>query len=185
MFRKSMLALCCIAMLVLPSINGPALAKQNAPTFEPVFTPTGFPNEDSLLSGGITQYQSSLYISVSSETSGGQIWRSFDGKSWKPVTDLGFGVDSRYKFSWDMTVFQGKLYVPINCFTNSGPDCPGIILRSANGHDWEQIPLDTQNFALDKLGVYKGMIYATSVWGGGQILAQPNRQSGYLAGSQR
>jgi hypothetical protein len=78
--------------------------------------------------------------------------------------------------SWDMTVFQGKLYVPVNCY--GAENCPGIMLRSSNGQDWEQIPLDTGTYQLDKVGVFQGMIYTTIVWDGGQILRSPTGDAG-------
>jgi hypothetical protein len=175
MFRKILFVFCLLAVFGLASSGGGAIAKNKTPTFEQVFTP-GFPNENPWLIGGLRQYQSSLYISVSSETSGGQIWRSFDGKTWEPVVLKDFGISPSYHMSWDMTVFQGKLYVPVNCY--GAANCPGILLRSSNGQDWEQIPLDTGTYQLDKLGVYKGMIYATSVWGGGQIWRSPTGNPG-------
>jgi hypothetical protein len=168
MFRKT-LFLFCVVMLILASRAVPVFAKESPPTMEIVFTPTSA----TAMTFAVHEFKSSLYISVNDEVNGGQIWRSKDGNSWEPVTDLGFGINLNYKSSWSSTAFKGKLYVATNCSSLASPECPGIILRSANGKDWEQISLATGYSVLDKLGVFGNMIYATSVGSptgsGGQI----------------
>ncbi len=159
MFRKTLLAAWVGAMLVLSSGVMPVFAKESTTTFEKVFT---LPGSTALLFV-IQPFQSSLYISSSDSVNGGQIWRSKDGNSWTPVTGPGYGINPNYVNNWGMTVFKGKIYTAVNCDVNSSPGCPGIILRSANGKDWEQIPLATGSSLLDKLGVFEDMIYATSV----------------------
>lgn len=165
MFRKALFSLCCVAMLVMASGAVPVFASGSTTSMEKVFTPASATENMTAMH----EFQSSLYVSVSDEVIGGQIWRSKDGNSWEPATDLGFGINLSYTDSWSMTIFNGKLYVAANCFPTRGPDCPGMVLRTADGIKWEKIPLATGTSLLDKLGVFGGMIYATSIWSGGQI----------------
>jgi len=165
MFRKALLALFCVVMLVLASGAAPVFANGSPPPIQNVFTPSSPTAEEF----DIQEFNSSLYLAVSDEVNGGQIWRSKNGSNWEPATGLGFGIGPSYSDSWDMTVFKGKLYVATNCYPNQSAACPGVVLRSSNGKDWEQIPLPTGTSLLDKLGVFDGMIYATSIWTGGQI----------------
>jgi hypothetical protein len=168
MFKKIVFALFLIAALVATSASAPAIDKHHNPTFVKVFTPPWPDGQYPNFLGTPTQFKGALYLSTTMYTAdplnplGGQIWRSSDGKSWIPVTDYGFGISHDYLSSWDTTVFKGKLYVPVNC-SGAQSNCPGVILRSGNGTDWEQIPLVADPYYLDKLGEFKDMLYATSV----------------------
>jgi hypothetical protein len=81
------------------------------------------------------------------------------------------GYDSDYVYCWDATVFKGQLYVGLNDYGVTGK--PGLIMRTKDGVDWEPaFEADTATLEgnlIDKLGVYEGMIYATTVWENGQI----------------
>jgi len=170
MFRKIVFALILITALVATSASAPAIDKdQPLPTWEKVFTPATPPGQIAYMLGTPTQFKGALYLSTllspaepTDPQIGGQIWRSFDGKNWKAVTDTGFGIDSNHMWSWDTIVFKGKLYVPVNCM-GAQANCPGTLMRSANGASWEAVTLDTGVGYLDKLGVFKDMLYATSV----------------------
>lgn len=168
MFRKIVFALFLIAALVATSASAPVVAKNNLPAWEKVFTPPYPEGQYVNLWSTPVQFKGALYLSASVSPAdptvsqvGGQIWRSFDGKSWNPVTGPGFGIDPDHQVSWDTTVFKGKIYVPINCL-GALHNCPGVLLRSANGTDWESVTLVTGPYYLDKLGEFKGMLYATS-----------------------
>jgi hypothetical protein len=167
MFRKIVFALMLITALVATSASASAANKQQPPSFEKVFTPLPLEGQWVGMLGSPTQFKGALYLSTSmgpADLGGGQIWRSFDGNTWAPMTNLGWG-DMPYENSWDMTVYKGKLYVPANSAYPPDPAYPGVIFRSSNGTDWEQIPLETGITNLDKLGEFKGMLYATSVNG--------------------
>jgi hypothetical protein len=91
--------------------------------------------------------------------------------NWEPVTDLSFGlgavdddcVPNFYDTSWDLIVFQDKLYLlPLDKCRS----LPGVIMRSSDGESWESVAtakelgmlsIDYGRFV--KLGVFNDALY--------------------------
>lgn len=164
MIRKILFILLLVSALATTSISTVTAKKQQLPSFEKVFTPP-YPGEGQwvYLFASPTQFYDAFFLSTASSV-GGQIMRSVDGKTWASVANLSYG-GVPYQNSWDMTIFKGDLYVLANSFYPPDPTYPGVIFRSPDGVDWEQIPIDTGNTSLDKIGEFNGMLYVTSVNG--------------------
>lgn len=185
MFRKMMIATCIILALSLLG-SGLATAGNSLPTWETVFDPAAYIPGDFHLVHSIEEYKGDLYAVAGDplwfgqefRESAGQIFRSPDGKNWEPASELGFGLgavpdpfcgNNYYDTSWDLTVFQDKLYMlPYEtCYLR-----PGVILRTSDGKTWESVAT-TEEFGLSwtfdgvtsygqfhKFGVFNGMLYA-------------------------
>ena len=176
MFRNFFFGFCIIAMVSLP-VTGLTYASSSLPTWETAFDPGKY------LQGGyfinvLEEYQGSLYAVAgnlwSADFSAGQVFRSPDGKNWRPASDVGFGLgaveddcgSNYYDTSWDMIVFQERLYLlPFDwCYLR-----PGVILRSVGAPGeglltWE-IAATTETLGLNgqfhKLAVFNDMLYVS------------------------
>ena len=184
MFRKMMFALC---ILVGGSLlgGGLAFAREGLPTWEVAFDPGPRMPEPYYFVHAVEEYKGDLYTVVGDplwfgdewRESAGQVFRSPDGRNWEPATDIGFGLGTvedacgvnSYDTSWDMVVFQNKLYLlPQDiCYLR-----PGVILRSSDGANWqsvtttEELGITWSDGELDyfaqfrKITVFKGKLYA-------------------------
>ena len=180
MSRKTLFVVCFLLIFCLVSIGRPTFAKGETPTWKVVFDPYQIGYSPNYYIWSAETFKSYLYTTVSFFETGAQVFRSADGETWEEASQPGFGIDSKYVVSWDMIVYQGKLYVAVNDF--GWNDKPGMIIRSADGLNWEPVLVgdaDTlQGNLIDKFGVFNGMIYATAVWTTGQIWRSPSGDPG-------
>lgn len=178
MFRFMRFALCFVAVFSLLG-SGLASASKGLPKWETAFDPGPYMSDGDYLIMSVEEFKENLYIvAAGMDDQGGQVFRSPDGKNWEAVTEAGFGLGAvedvcapnYYDTSWDMVVFQGKLYLlpyEQTCYLR-----PGLIMRTSDGVNWETVvtaedlgfilPVDDLTFygQFHKLGVFKGMLYA-------------------------
>lgn len=187
MFHKWVIALSLAAILSLFG-GGQTFASYALPSWETAFDPGPYMPGSAYIVNSVEEYKGNLYIVAGDpgwfyseddpRISAGQVFRSPDGKSWQPASDLGFGLGAvedacgtnYYDTAQDMTVFNNQIYVlPFDsCYTRPGP-----ILRSSDGDTWESVTT-TEEFGLTwtdgdiafygqfhKFGLYKGMLYAS------------------------
>ena len=89
--------------------------------------------------GGLADYQGYLYVGVATyddntnTSTGGQIWRSQDGKHWRPVVQDGFGSTNNIKVD-GLVVYQGELYA----YTVNTID-GGSVFRTRDAKTWERV----------------------------------------------
>ncbi len=194
MSRKTIFVVSILVIFSLVYTGTPALAKEkkpaldikNTPTWNVVFDPSQSGYSWDYMIWSMETFKSHLYTTVSffydevNQYSGAQVFRTADGENWEAASQPGFGIDTEYTTSWDMIVYNERLYVAVNDFGVSGK--PGIIMRSADGLNWEPVftgtPETLQGNLIDKFGVFNGMIYATAVWTNGQIWRSPNGNPG-------
>lgn len=187
MYRKLMIAMCAAVLLSLLG-SGPTFASKGVPTWETAFDPGTYLTGTFHIVHSLEEFKGELFAVAGdpgwfgwdeNSLQAGQIFHSPDGKNWTPASELGFGLGTTeddcgpnyYDTAWDMTVFQEKIYVlPFEtCYLR-----PGVILRSSDGQSWESVAT-TEEFGLTwtdefgtffnqfhKLGVFKGMLYASS-----------------------
>lgn len=184
MIRKLSIALCIAVVLSLAG-SGWVTASRGLPTWGTVFDPGSYMLGPYHLIQVVEVFKGDLYtvagdpqwFGEEERVSAAQIFRSRDGKVWKPASEIGFGLGAvedqcgmnYYDTAWDMQVFEGQLYMTAydSCFTR-----PGRILRSADGRNWETVAT-TQQMGSEwncgtscfgqflKMGVYKGMLYTS------------------------
>jgi hypothetical protein len=117
---------------------------------------------------GVTKmvpFQGSLYAYAGSD-GGGKILRSQDGEIWEALTDPGYGFGSAYTSGWDMIAFDDMLYISVGSLLDSV--VPHYFARSADGEKWDPVLTfahdeDTPDYTADKFGLFKGMLYGTTV----------------------
>lgn len=184
MFRKMMFALWILVVCSLLG-GGLAFAGEELPTWEIALDPSPFMPEPYYFVHAVEEYKGDLYTVVGDplwfgdewRESAGQVFRSPDGKNWEPASDIGFGLGAvedacgvnSYDTSWDMIVFQDKLYLaPYEiCYLR-----PGVILRSNDGLAWESVAT-AEDFGLiwndgefdyfgqfHQLAIFNGKLYA-------------------------
>jgi sugar lactone lactonase YvrE len=111
-------------------------------------------------------FNGQLYAGVSNTSKGAQMWRSPDGRTWTPVSTLGFGMGSAVPRVLDTIVFGGKLYV------GTGWDSGGArIWRTSDGATLELVADggfgDLKNDGIGGFVVFKDTLYAiVSTWSG-------------------
>ena len=210
MFRKILFAMCILTMLSLLTY-GLSDASGSLPNWETAFDPGPY-LQDGYYVNAVEEYKGSLYTVAGTfsdaELSAGQVFRSQDGKNWQPASDIGFGLSTvedgcgtdYYDTSWDMIVFQDRLYVlPFEwCYLR-----PGVILRSTGTPTREGIltwetSATTQELGFSwvdgdivyygqfhKLAVFNGMLYAsvdyadqTTLFTGSAIFRSPSGAPG-------
>jgi len=183
MFRKIFFAVCALTILSLVTY-GLTLAAGDLPTWETAFDPGPY-LPDGHFVNAVEVYKGSLYSvagTFSAPGSYGQVFGSPDGKTWQKASDIGFGLGATqdgnyYDTSWDMIVFQDRLYVlPFDWDYLR----PGVILRStgmpsvegkltweiaastdelSNAYDWAGVPGYIGQF--HKLAVFNDMLYVS------------------------
>ena len=178
MFRKLVSILGLAMFLILVAGAGPAFADRKPPTWTPVYQAVpvaGMPGGYAIWNVG--SFNDQLFMVLSS-FGGAKIYRSLDGTVWSDVTPPGFTSISIA--SWAMQTYNGKLYLSVNDYGFGAH--PALVLRTANGKDWETVLdgslADLQGNVADKLGVYNGQIYLTTVWNSGQIWRSPSGNPG-------
>ncbi len=185
MYRKWMIAICIAVVLSLAG-SGWVSASRGLPTWGTAFDPSSYMLGPYHQIQVVEVFKGNLYAVAGDpqwfdwevdRDSAAQIFRSRDGKIWKPASEIGFGLGAveddcgtnYYDTAWDMQVFEGYLYMTAfdSCFTR-----PGMIMRSADGLNWETVAT-TQELGSEwncegscfgqffKLGVYKGMLYTS------------------------
>jgi hypothetical protein len=116
-------------------------------------------------------FQDRLILGVSNGESGGQIWVSDDGESFRQVVEGGMGHSGVTGFTGFADpehadpVFQGKLYIGV-----SNPDSGGEIWRTADGLQWERVAdkglTRDKTIVLHPDMVYQAQLYAFGTAGG-------------------
>jgi len=209
MFRKILFAMCILTTLSLPTY-GLTLAAGDLPTWETAFDPGPYMNDEGYFINAVEEYKGSLYAVAGTYVDAplGQVFGSPDGKNWQPASNIGFGLGAvedgcgldYYDTSWDMIVFQDRLYVlPFEwCYLR-----PGVILRSTGtpAHEgmltWETsattqelgfswVDGDTVYYGqFHKLAVFNDMLYAsvdyadpTTLFTGSAIFRSPSGAPG-------
>jgi len=144
MFRKMMFAMCILVVFSLLG-SGLTLASEGIPTWEIVLDPGDFMEGDYYIES-VEEFKGDLYaVAKGEEGQGGRLFRSPDGKNWEVITEAGFGLGAveddcgtnYYDNSWDMIVFQDKLYLlPFeeSCYLR-----PGLVMRTSDGVNWETV----------------------------------------------
>lgn len=95
---------------------------------------TGFGNANNSYNPAMTVAGNSLFVLVSNEVDGVQVWRSTDGLNWKSVVLSGFGLPSSAYFYWDHALLadNGALYAGIYSNYQGGQiwkmDLPSVFL---------------------------------------------------------
>jgi hypothetical protein len=159
MFKKSVFVLILFAIQLFTLGSGSAPADPKNPTWQEVFVP---PLSESTVVWALEPFKNQLYAAVANYPTGMQIYRSSNGTDWQAVTKPGFGIDPHLYVSWDMTSYQGKMYVSVHDIGSH--ETPGRIMRSRDGVNWETVFLvDDSGFAQDSLpaafGEFNGMLY--------------------------
>jgi hypothetical protein len=183
MFKKMFFVLILITSLIATSGSAVGFHKPNPPTWQNVFTP---PVSDFTVVWAVESFKNNLYAAVASYPSGMQLYRSSNGKDWSAVGEGGFGLGSSYFVSWDMAVFEGKLYVSVHDLGIQEPgfeNVPGRIMRSENGQDWETVFIENDEDFLSghlpaAFGIFNGMLYAASISSDSQIWRSKNGNPG-------
>ncbi|GAB4501631.1 MAG: hypothetical protein Fur0035_11740 [Anaerolineales bacterium] len=133
----------------------------------------------------LTTFSNQLYAGMLNFTTGGQIWRSSDGKTWSSVMTNGFGDVTNVGID-DLLAFNNQLYAGVyNWDGVAGQSNGGQIWRSTNGTTWTQVivngfdPLTNSEFF--RFVVYDGQLYA-STWvdntaHGGEVWRSPTGDS--------
>jgi hypothetical protein len=171
MFRKIVFASIVVVLLLTSSIV-PAFAQGTNPnisdhrwmTFQVAVNPTldGFA-DDQAFGNAPVSFKNYLYDFVpedifTSQTAMKAI-RSADGKHWESA-GIPYPEDPRYNFVLGGFVYQGITGVPT---------IPGLVLRTANGKDWEKVfqapGTDGATTETGQLGAFNGMLYVTTTLG--------------------
>ncbi len=140
-------------------------------SFQVVLNPaqSGF-TTDGTYSMVVTTFKSHLVAVVWDLVAGLRIVSSADGQNWQANGPFALGFDACYTSSQQMIEFRGKLYIPMDDSCN----LPGLLVRSADGITVETVIQDTDHILFganlpDKLGLFKSMLYMTTVGDNGQI----------------
>jgi hypothetical protein len=163
MFRKILFVLILIAAMLMTS-GSTTSGSPIPPDWEKVFSPPP-PADDFTVLWALEAFKEHLYVAADTYPTGVQIYRSADGNDWAPLIEPGFG-DPDLWVTWDMTTFQGKLYISVHDWGNV--ITPGGIMRSSNGTDWERVfTLSDDDFATGHMpaafGEFDGMLYFSSI----------------------
>jgi len=166
-----------MTVLILASLGGTALASppsQAAPVteFQVAVNPTlsGFASDQAFGNAPVS-FNNYLYNFVPedifSSSMALKVLRSADGKNWE-YAGMPLKEDPRYNFVLGGTVFHGRLYIALNrnnCISET-PTIPGLVMRTANGVDWEKVfqspGVDGATTQTGQLGFFHGMLYVTT-----------------------
>lgn len=134
------------------------------PTWEKVWDPGIDPENYQTYT--IEVFKDQLYATVSSFTEtyssskDGLIFRSSDGKTWTPVSELVSELGN-YDHINDLSVFQEKLYIAPGDFHSWQP-CE--ILRTSDGVSWETVlPAESSSHSFLSMVVFKDMLYVNGI----------------------
>lgn len=183
MFRKIVFA-SIVAVLILSSSISPSRAQGTnhndnetdrlRTTFEVAVNPTlsGFASENAFWNVPVS-FNGYLYDAVADGLRGLQVIRSADGKKWK-FASMPMHVEFSYNSVWGAFVYYDHLYLSLNQDRCADPSIqtPGLIVRTANGIDWETVfeakkvgDLINQT---GQFGDFNGMLYFATPVGFGQ-----------------
>ncbi len=182
MFRKIVFA-SIVAVLILSGSISPSLAQGVVPnkpappptTFVVAVNPTqsGFTSDQAFGNAPI-KFKKYLYDFVPEDIFNSSMalkyLRSTDGINWE-YAGMPYPEDPRYNFILGGTVYKGHLYIALNknnCVSDTNT-IPGLVLRTANGTDWEKVfqapGTDGATTQTGRLGSFKGWLYVTTVVG--------------------
>ncbi len=117
----------------------------------------GFGDPENQTVGAMAEFAGDLYVGLSFNSSGCQIWRSGDGINWTQTGFDGFGSSANTQ-ARAMGVFENRLYVS-TFNSSSGTE----VWRTDNGTTWEQINADgfgdSHAWAADSMTVFQGRLY--------------------------
>jgi len=175
MFRKIVFA-SIVAVLILSSSITPSRAQRVVPfgtdhlrtTFEVAVNPTlrGFASDGAFWNVPVS-FDGYLYDAVADGELGLQVIRSADGENWK-FASMPMPGDTRYNGLWAAFVYYDHLYLSLNQDRCADPSIqtPGLIVRTANGKDWEQVFKTSEVAGLTnqtgQFGVFNGMLYCAT-----------------------
>ncbi len=92
----------------------------------------GFNNADNVNILPTVEYEDELYIGVFNSQSGGEVWKTDDGKDWDCVMSGGFGNAANI-VPWSGAVYKDNIYF------GTGNLFGFEVYRSDNGSDWEKV----------------------------------------------
>jgi sugar lactone lactonase YvrE len=103
-------------------------------------------------------FNGQLYAGVSNTSTGVQVWRSSDGRTWSPTSELGFGLGTDISYILDTTVFDGKLYVGTGWRGSNAR-----IWRTSDANTWELVVDggfgDPTNYGIGGFAVFSDTLY--------------------------
>jgi hypothetical protein len=133
--------------------------------WEQVVTAAGMGDQFASGTSGFIVFKGALYAVIETDwVHPARVWRTFDGVTWKVVTDDGFG-DAYNVSPGGAAVFQNYLYVGMmnNLNLEMGTRV-GQIYRTKDGLNWERVINngfgDPNNVKVDSLYTYQGQLYA-------------------------
>lgn len=145
----------------------------------------GFGDLNNPIITSLNTFANQLYAGTLNFTSGGQLWRSSDGKTWSSVMTNGFGDVTNVGID-DLLAFNNNLYAGTWNSNNSVPGGTngGQLWRSADGTTWTQLTVNgfdpLTNGEFFNFTVYDGQLYA-STWAysahGGELWRSPTGDS--------
>lgn len=91
---------------------------------------SGFDNKDNSAVSGLAVRDSLLYAVTDNDVTGSEVWRTAGDKSWKKVSNAGFGQGKSVDLAYDLTTFDGVLYAGMT---------RARVFRSADGETWDQV----------------------------------------------
>ena len=181
MFRKIIFA-SIVAVLILSSSSNPSMAQGTNPNqtdhlrtiFEVAVNPTqrGFASDYAFWNAPVS-FNGYLYDAVADFERGLQVIRSAHGKNWE-FASMPMPGDTRYNGFWGAFVYNGHLYLSLNQDRCADPSIktPGLIVRTANGIDWETVFQAPEVGGLanqtGQFGDFNGMLYFATPVGFGQ-----------------
>jgi streptogramin lyase len=119
-----------------------------------------------MTTNGITaleNFNGQLYAGASNWVDGGQVWRTSDGTTWTPVSEVGFTstMTITNRVIIDLVEFKSQLYAG----TGWG-GFPGQIWRSSDGTGWQQVVGDgfgnPDNGSITTFTVFSDTLYAAA-----------------------
>jgi hypothetical protein len=118
----------------------------------------------------MTTFDNQLYAGTINDVTGGQIWRSSNGKTWSSVVTNGLGDVTNMGID-DLLTFNNQLYAGVYSWDlNTNQTHGGQLWRSSDGDTWTQLALTgfdpLTNIEFFRLASYDGQLYA-STWADG------------------
>lgn len=123
--------------------------------------PDGFGNPSTIGVTALEVFHDQLYAGTANWEEGGQIWRTSNGISWTPVSELGFTstLTNTNPVIADLIEFDGQLYAS-TCWANQGQ-----IWRSPDGTTWEAVVEDGFGNP-DSTGISAFTIFSDTLYAG-------------------
>ncbi len=142
------------------------IEQPNEKASEPTFGPETY----SVLS--LEVFKNQLYAGLNTSFNSARIYRTGDGKTWEPVSEIAFGYpppenSKNIDYSvWDLQEFQDQLYAGVNQYdSDKGVAVPSgaQVWRSSDGAQWENVV--AENFGnSDFLGVTSFAVFEDHIY---------------------